>query len=198
MLELNAAFSRAADAQRFLDLVALSSNPDDAVAATAKIEQALKSNPDDVPALMAMAAISEKKLDVAAAKKTYDKVLSLFPDFVPAKRRLAILYAANPEDEQKAYDLAMKARQAFPDDAEVAKALGIISYRQGDAARAASLLQESASKLSDDPLLTYYLGMSQFQLKRTAESKKTLQRALELHLTGDLAGKARETIAGIK
>ena len=197
-LALNATFSRAADAQRFLDLVALSSNPDDAVAATAKIEQALKANPDDVPALMAMAAISEKKLDASAAKKTYNKVLSLFPDFIPAKRCLAILYAANPEDDQKAYDLAMKARQALPDDAEVAKALGIITYRQGDAARAASLLQESASKLADDPLLTYYLGMSQFQLKRTAESKKTLQRALELHLTGDLAGKARETIAGIK
>ena len=111
---------------------------------------------------------------------------------------MAILYAANPADDQKAYDLATKAREAFPDDPELAKAFGIIVYRRGDFARAARLLQECAGKRSDDAELMYYLGMARYQLKQHAASKQALQRALDLNLSSDFAVEARRALADLK
>jgi Flp pilus assembly protein TadD len=148
---------------------------------------------------MVMGEIEDQKPDIHAAEQVYEKVLSLYPDFGPAKRRLAILYAADqPADNQKALQLATQAREAFPEDPDVAKALGILAYRQGDYARSSRLLQESASKLNGDAKVFYYLGMDQYRLKQQTESKRSLQRALDLSLSGELASEARRVLAELK
>jgi len=193
-----AAFARANEARRFLDMVALSANPAQAVAEKARVEQALKSDPADVPALMAMATINELTGEASMAAATYEKVLAKYPDFSPAKRQLAIIYAEKPGDLQKAFDLAAKAREAFPEDPEVAKAFGIIVYRQANYSRAVSLLQESAGKRADDAELTYYLGMAQRQLAKNADARKSLVHALELGLKGDHAAEAKRVLAELK
>jgi tetratricopeptide (TPR) repeat protein len=199
-LQAGAPFSRADEAKRFLDMVALSANPSQALAALSRVEEILKSDPGYVPALMVVATANEQSRlgGITAAKQTYEKVLSRFPDFAPAKKRLAILYAADAADNQKAYELAMKAREAFPNDPEVAKALGIIVYRQGDYSRSAQLLKESASKRNGDAQVMYYLGMAQYRLKKPAESKQSLQRALDLNLPGELVAEARRVLAELK
>jgi len=71
-------------------------------------------------------------------------------------------------------------------------------YRRGDYARAAVLLKESAGKLNGDAESLCYLGMAQYGLKETAESKRSLQHALDLNLSGDLAAEARRTLAELK
>ncbi|MSU62727.1 MAG: tetratricopeptide repeat protein [Pedosphaera sp.] len=197
-LQANTSFSQRDEANRFLDLVALSLNPSQALTAASRVEQTLKSNPDYVPALVVTALIDEQKSDRNAAKQTYERVLARYPDFAPAKRRLAILYSEDSSDNPKAYQLAVEARQAFADDPEVAKALGIATYRKGDYARSASLLKESAGKLSSDAKLMYYLGMSQYRLQKQAESKLSLQRALDLNVPGELAEEARRILAELK
>jgi tetratricopeptide (TPR) repeat protein len=196
-LEVNPTFPDATKARRFMDLVALSADPAQAVNAAAKIEQAVKSDPNDVPALMALGAINEQKQD-SAARQTYEKVLTLYPDFSPAKKRLAIIYAATPGDNAKAYEMASKARTVYPNDADVAKALGVIMYRQNDFDRAATLLKESASKRPTDAELHYYLGMAQYRLKRTTDSRASLRRSLELNLKPDLTAEANKVLAELK
>jgi tetratricopeptide (TPR) repeat protein len=193
--QASANFTHAEEAQRFLDMLALAADPGQAVTAAASVEQILKSDSTYVPALMASAAINEQKRNAGAAKETYEKILGRYPDFSPAKRRLAIIHAGHPGDDQKAYDLAVKAREAFPDDPELAKAFGIIVYRRGDFPRAVNLLQESAGKRSEDAELMYYLGMARYRTNKRAESKQALQRALDLGLSGDPAAEARRTIA---
>jgi Flp pilus assembly protein TadD len=113
-------------------------------------------------------------------------------------KRLAILYAENPGDNQKALDLALKAREAFPTDPALAKALGIIVYRQGSYTRAVNLLQESAGQRSDDAELMFFLGMAHDRLKHRGESRQALQRALDLNLRADLAAEARRTLTEAK
>lgn len=108
---------------------------------------------------------------------------------------MAILSAASPGDNQKADDLATQAREAFPDDPEFVKALGIIVCRQGDFARAASLLKECSSRSSDDGELMYYLGMAQRRLQPSAEGGESLQCAFALNLRGNLAEDARRILA---
>jgi hypothetical protein len=44
----------------------------------------------------------------------------------------------------------------------------------------------------------YYLGMSQYRLKQPAESKQSLQRALDLNLPAEMASEARRTLAELK
>ena len=80
----------------------------------------------------------------------------------------------------------------------LAKAFGIIVYRQGDFARAASLLKESSRVSHPDAESLYYIGMAQSKLNQRAESKQTLQNALDLHLKENLAAEARQTLAGLK
>ena len=198
-LQAGDGFSRADAATRFLDMVALAGDPRQAVASSFRVQEILKSQPDHVPALMAMGAIEDQKADLRAAEQVYEKVLSLYPDFGPAKRRLAILYAADQSaDNQRALQLAMQAREAYPVDPEVAKAFGIAAYRQGDYARAAGLLKESANSLTADATLMYYLGMAQYRNNDPAGSKLSLQRALELKLNDELSSTAKQTLAGLK
>jgi tetratricopeptide (TPR) repeat protein len=198
-LQAGTSFSRADAATRLLDMIALAGDPGQATAAAARVQDLLKSQPDYVPALMVLGAIEDQKPDIHAAERVYEKVLSLYPDFGPAKRRLAILYAADqPADNQNAFQLAMKAREAFPEDPDVAKALGILAYRQGDYARAVGLLKESASRLTTDATLMYYLGMAQYRNNERADSRRSLQQALDLNLSNALTAEAKKTLAELK
>jgi tetratricopeptide (TPR) repeat protein len=199
-LQSDGNFSGAAEAKRFLDLTALADNPPQAAASAAQVEGILKSEPDYVPALMAQAVIIGQKNDAIAARAAYEKVLGQYPDFAPAQKRLAILAAENPDqgNDLSAYDYATKARLAFPDDAEVAKALGIVIYRQGDFSRAEKLLRESSSQRNSDAEVFYYLGLAEYQLKKTAECKMNLQQALNLNLSGAFAADAKKILAELK
>ena len=103
--------------------------------------------------------------------------------------------AQRPTDVSKAYELALKARQLYPDDAEITKALGILSYRRDLYPRSADLLKEAAAKRRDDPELLYYLGQAYRQLKQWSDCKGTLERALALNLSAILADEAKRALA---
>jgi len=197
-LQAGTAFSRTNEANRFLAMTDLADKPAQALAAQLQVAEILKSAPDYVPALMVKAAIAEQKPDLETAGRTYEEVLNHYPDFTPAQRQLAILYVKDPNNDAKAYPLAVKAREAFPGDPEVAKTLGILVFRQGDYSRAADLLQESGRQKTGDSELVYYLGMAQYHLKNLAESKIALQRALNLNLSGSQAVEAKRILAEIK
>ena len=87
------------------------------------------------------------------------------------------------------------AMESYP---ELAKALGIIVYRQGDFTRSASLLEESARKRDGDAQVMYYWGMAQYRLKNGSGSKRALQLALDLNLPTELAKEARRVLAELK
>lgn len=191
-------FLRADVARRLLGMIALAADPAEAVKQAAQVELVLKSDPEYVPALMAFGTIKEKQLEAGDAWQAYEKALARFPDFSPAKRRLAILGASRAGFDQKTYDWALQARTAYPADHELAKALGILTYRKGDYARALALLKESLAPRGDDAELWFYLGLAQSQLGKAVDSKASLQRALDLNLRSDLATEARKTLSGVK
>jgi tetratricopeptide (TPR) repeat protein len=180
-----------------LDMIALAAAPAQAAAAQARIEERLKSAPDDPAALMARAAASQAT-DPGAAAQACEKVLARCPDFVPAQIQLAWLDAADPAKLERANTLAVKAQQALPDDPAAAKLLGVISAQRGDYNRAVILLKQSALTLNTDAQVFYYLGMAQFHLKNRAESKASLQQALDLNLSGPLAESARQMLGQLK
>src|SRR5262249_2487843 len=128
----------------------------------------------------------------------YNQILSQFPMFMPATRNLGLVYYDRLPDDQKSYDLLTKAREAFPQDPEVSKDLGVLTYRKGDYSRAVRLLTESNQTLKEDAELLYYLGKAQYQLKLKSESKASLQKALDFNLAPKHAEDAKRVLLELK
>lgn len=191
-LQRSPAFPRASEARLILELQAIVAQPANAPAdAPQRLAAAAAQEASAVPALLAGATLAERRGDTEAARQGYEKVLARFPDFSPAKRQLALLHAAHPRDDRQALELATKAREAYPGDADLARALGILHLRTGNYARAVSLLQESARVREADAELFYFLGQALRQLRDPAGSATALRRALDLGLREELAKEAR-------
>jgi Flp pilus assembly protein TadD len=191
-------FVQSSEAKRFLAMTDLANRPSQAVAMQAQVQETLKAFPNYVPALMVEAVIAEQQTNLPTAERIYTDVLKRYPDFAPAQEQLAILLSNNPENDSGAYPLAVKAHAAFPNNPEVAKALGIIVFRQGDYARAVELLRDSAHQMHQDPEVLYFLGMAQYHLNHREECKSALQKALNLHLAGRQAASAEQVLAELK
>jgi tetratricopeptide (TPR) repeat protein len=191
-------FSRADSAKRFLAISALSRDPAKTKDAALQVEQMLKVDHDYLPALAAAAMIHEQRGETEKAKRAYEQILNRYPHFAHANRRLAVLYVENPSDSQKAYEHAVKARGAFPEDGEAAKVLGIVAYRRGDYAVAARWLKQSAEKIPGDGEVFYWLGMAHYRLKDASQSRQALQKALALNSDGKFATDAKSVLKELK
>ena len=189
-------FARATDAARFVEMNAMASQPNKAN--TTKIDSILKEDQNYAPALFASAAIQQRAGNAPLARQQYQTILKKFPDFAPAHKGLATLLCKSPADADVAFQHAMKAREAFPDDPDVARALGIIAFHRKDYSRAAQLLKETSRSRPDDAEGLYYLGMAQFHLNQKSESRQTLQRAVSLDGKAPFVAEAQRIIAEIK
>jgi tetratricopeptide (TPR) repeat protein len=182
------------EAALFLAMAALDS--DDAVAPGAENEvtKALGAQPDYVPALMAKAVIRLQKGDTAEASAIYNSILQKWPDFAPAQKRLASIYANEPANVNKAYELANKARRSLGDDPDLARTLGVLSFQRKEYARAVQFFQESEAKKPLEGKSLFMLGMAHLQLGHKAEAKKILDRALASGIPDDLAKQAKDAL----
>ena len=190
--------SQASDARLFLEMTALDEEGANASAAESEVEKVLKEDPGYVPALMARAEILFQRGEKAAAGAIYAEVLRRFPDFAPAQKQLASVYADEPERRNEAYDLAMKARKALPDDPEVARILAELSYQRKEFAYAVQLLRQSSEKKPLDAKSLYYLGMSHLKANDKEESREALQEALAAGLSNSLASEAKSALAELE
>ena len=196
-LQNGTSFAKLDDAKRFVAMVAAKSSAE-AQSAFPQAQNILNAEPDYVPAMMVSALVREQEGNYQEAKQLYERTLAAYPLFAPATRQLAVLYAQHLGDEQKAYEFAIKAREAFPEDEELAKMLGILDYRRGDYRWSALLLKESVQKQNDDAELLYYLGMAYYRLKEWQESKDALERALALNVPPKLADDAKRLLAELE
>jgi tetratricopeptide (TPR) repeat protein len=198
VLTNNADSSQAADAKKFLTLTKLSENPKELMSSEAELQKELKSDPEYLPALMAQAALDKQRGQIKPATEIYNGILRRWPDFAPAQKGLAALYARDPSATATAYDLAAKARQALPDDAELAELLGQLSYEKKEYQRAIQLLQEGARAKSLNANSLFYLGMSELQVRQKTEAQGVLNQALLAGLQEPLASEARRALADIE
>src|SRR5262245_16711573 len=181
-------------ARRRLALLAIPAGTANATVRT-ELENYLRESPNDPGALTRLAEVQQREGAVDRAVKTYEKVVADDPFFAPATRQLALLYGQLSTDSAKAYELVTKARQAYPDDPDIAKTLGILNYRRGYYPQSAELLKEASAKRKEDAELLYYLGEVHHQLKQWDECKGVLQRALTLNLSPGLTDDAKRALA---
>jgi len=196
-LQTGVPFDKRNDASQFLDVTEVYSNPAQAQAA-ARVQQVLQADASYTPALMASGLVQEQQGQGKEAEQSYEKVLAAYPLFVPALRQLSILYARDGNNDAKAYDYARKATVAFPDDADLAKAVGLLEYRRKNYTRSLQSLNQSAQKNPNDAELLWYQGMDYYALKQPGEAKKALERAVQLKLPANLDTEARRVLALMK
>lgn len=181
-------------ARRRLSLLAIDVNAA-SPAARSKLEVQLREMPDDPVALVRLAELQKRDGAVDQAVNTFEKVVDDYPQLAAASRELALLYGQRSPNDRKAHDVLTNALQAYPDDPELTKTLGILSYRRGTYPQSIDLLRKASAKLEGDSVLLYYLGMAHYRLKQYAETKIALQRALSFNLSGKLADEASRTLA---
>ncbi len=189
---------RSEQAKQFIQMYSLLRDPGQADAAFAQVQELLKQQPDDVPALMVLAGIQERKGNFVDARDSYARILKVMPAFAPAHRPLAFLYYANLKSPSEAYAHALKAREACPLDLEVARLLGMLAYERGEFSRTGQLLQEAAVRFPDDAEVLYRLGLAQSKLKQSKECKATLTKALVLAPNAELASEAKRVLGDLK
>jgi tetratricopeptide (TPR) repeat protein len=156
-----------------------------------QIEKYLNEQPNDPIALVRLAGLQEREGATDQAIKTYQKVLEANSSYPPGVRGLALLYAHRLPNESSAYDLLVRARAAYPQDTEVARMLGILSYQRQYYPRAVELLQTVVGERNDDAEGLLALGEAHFQLKHWRECKTTLDRVLPLSMMAKLSDDAR-------
>ena len=186
------------DAEQFLAMTAMEKPSPQILAAESQADTILKNQPDYVPALMVKAAIQVQRHQNTEAAGTYSHVLQRYSDFAPAQKRLAAIYAENPSDLSKAYDLALKARNSLRDDWEMARILARISFKRKDFAYSAQLFEQSAAAQPLTAEDLYYLGVAQLQTRQESKGRETLDRALKAGLSGPAAEEAKRQLAGKK
>jgi tetratricopeptide (TPR) repeat protein len=193
-VDASADFPAKDQVRRRLALLAIPAGTANAAVRT-ELENYLRESPNDPVALTRLAEVQQREGAVDQAVQTYEKVVADNPSYAPAMRQLALLYGQLSTDSAKAYELVTKAHQAFPDDAVIAKTLGILSYRRGFYPQSVELLKEAAAKRKDDPEVLYYLGEVHRQLKQYTECKDEVERALTLNLSPGLANEAKGALA---
>jgi predicted Zn-dependent protease len=164
-------------------------------AARATLDDYLRQQPKDPAALTRLAELRQHDGATGQAIEAYQKAIDADSSYAPAVRELAILYSQRPADESKAFDLATKARQASPNDAEVAKTLGILNVQRGVYLQSLELLNQAATTRKDDSEVQYYLGRANQGLKRWDGCKAALEKAIALHLSPKLADDAQTRLA---
>ena len=196
VLNLNIPFSRAAEARQFRTLLEAHLTPLKRFELAPTLDPILQSRPDYVPALYLAALQNESRQQLDQARDRYRRILSLegYDHFMLAHRSLAILLVAMFGDSDEAHTHATKAREAYPDDPDVAKALGIIMHSRNEPARSAQLLNEAARKITKDPEVFYYLGLSLLELNRKGEAALALEKSLELNDKTPYAIKALQAL----
>lgn len=174
----------AAEARAFLNMTAVPA-PAETVAT-----EALVNKPDHVPALMILAEARQRAGDVTAAVASWRKVLAVYPEFAPARKLLARALASDPATRPEAYDLASKAREALPNDAELVETLATLVHHRKDHRYAVDLFEEAARSRPLAAESLYCLGVSQLALGETESGRASLTRAVAAGLSGPQAAEA--------
>jgi Flp pilus assembly protein TadD len=168
--------------------------------AIAELDKALASRPDQPAALMLKSIAQQMKGDTQAAREGYEKIVKINPRFAPAANNLAWMLAEDGpnQDLKRALLLAQGARDAAPQDPQVADTLGWIQYKSGAFPAAEALLREASEKLPTNAEVLYHLGMAQAKIGRNDDAKATLAKSLELSATFQGAAEAKATLAALQ
>jgi tetratricopeptide (TPR) repeat protein len=128
---------------------------------------------------MELAALLEATSKPEQAIQEYEAVLAHYPGSEVAMNNLAMLLATSRKD-QASLDRAKQLSARFADSANPSflDTYGWVLYKRGEAAASVPVLQRVVTKVPDEPIARYHLGMAQSLLGSSSEARENLMRAV--------------------
>ena len=148
-------------------------------ATIAQYNELLKTQPNSIAGLMGLATAYESINRFAEAKAKYQRVLELQPNLPAASNNLAWLIASEENgDLGEALRLAMQAKQALPDQANITDTLGWVHYKRNSYPLAISQFKQALEHRPEDPTIRYHLALAQFANGEKEEAIALLEKVL--------------------
>jgi Flp pilus assembly protein TadD len=142
--------------------------------------------------------IFQMKGSTKAAKQSYEQALALNPGYAQAANNLAWLLSEKLGDNRNAYNAAVTAYRAAPEDSHIQDTFGWILYRVGDIKNAVNLLKSSAQGLPTSPGVQYHLGMALLSQGDTAEARRALTKAVGSPMAFDDRAAAQKRLESLR
>lgn len=162
--------------------------------AIAQYHKLLAGQPQSTPALMGLATTLESQGRTAEAMAAYQKILAFKPDFPPAANNLAWLLASQQGDLGEALRLAMQAKQALPNQPNIADTLGWVHYKRESFSLAISQFKYALEARPDDPTIGFHLALAQYASGEKNEAIALLQEILTKNKEFHERNEANETL----
>lgn len=151
--------------------------------ALSKYISMLEKYPTSIAGRMGIASIYEMQGDSAKAMEHYEKALEAKEDFAPAANNLAWLIASDPKgDLGKALQLAMVAKQAHPEDPNIADTLGWVHYHRKSYSLAIAQFQQALEQVPSNPVINYHLALAQAGSQNKDAAIRILQNLLNQNM----------------
>lgn len=142
----------------------------------AQYNELLTSQPQSIAALMGLATALESQGKTAEAMAAYKKILDFKPDFPAAANNLAWLIVSQEGDLGEALRLAMQAKQALPDQPNIADTLGWVHYKRESYNLAISQFSHALEGRPDDPTFVFHLALARYANGEKTEAIALLQK----------------------
>jgi len=171
-----AAVDKGLGTQGLLKLHTALTRAGNAKAAQAKLDEWIKSHPQDLTARVYYAGEFMRNQQDKLAAAQYEEILRQQPAHILALNNLAVLYhkAADP----RALPTAEKALKLAPKHPGIQDTVGWILVEQGQLPRALELLRSAAQNAAQIPSVRYHFGAALAKAGQKAEARKELEAAL--------------------
>jgi len=176
--------------QALADLLVSQKRMSDAVGV---LRQVVQRQPRARDARISLAILLEDSGHVAEARPLYEQIVSDNAAASPTvSRRLAALYFSEPDRLAQAFDLAMAAKRALPDDPAVNDVLGRAYTLKSLPDLALAPLKEAVRVAPDNALYRFHLGEAYQRAGNLAQARTEFAKALEIDPSFNGADKARQ------
>jgi cellulose synthase operon protein C len=165
-------------------------------AALQLVEQWLKTHPNDVAVLRALADGQARIGNYAAARKSYESLLKLVPEDGTTLNNLAnVLFRLK---DTSAVKIAEQAVAKSPGNAYAIDSLGWILFQNGQIDRALQLLREARLRMPENSVFRFHLGMALAKVGRKSEAKSELEASLAGSSIFEGAGEAKRILQELR
>jgi len=165
--------------------------------AEAKFVKVIEKNDKNVGAHTLLGVVRNSMGKIEEANKQYRRALELSPRNSLAANNLASNLSDPGGNLDEALKFAQIAREAAPEDPNIADTLGWIYYKKGLIDTSYPLISDASKKLAKNAVVRYHHGMVLAKKGRTKEAAAELKAALALDAGFPGAEDAKKALAGM-
>ncbi|WP_282756070.1 XrtA/PEP-CTERM system TPR-repeat protein PrsT [Desulfuromonas thiophila] len=161
-----------------LQLASLYAASDRMPRAIEELAALVRTTPDFVPGLFALATLYDQTGDKRQAVRLYREILAQDEDHGPTLNNLAYLFADNYGSKEEALTLALRAFQRDPANPLVLDTLGLALLKNGRIEEAVSILRKASQQLPEVAAVQLHLGQALAAANQPDEARQAVEAAL--------------------